>query len=112
MYKNEWFEDRQAIKAPPLEAVIACSRPGSADEPVAYWVNTLNFDGPAWHIREFLGEYGAWSEKQLCDHKENLLRLFWIWCGNLREDYGPDFADFCGDGEEDKPLPATLYLGP
>lgn len=87
MYKNEWFEGRQALKCPPAKAVRDCSAPGQpADSVVAYWVNRLNFDGPAWLIRDHLSGYGAWSN--LSDHKQNLERLFWIWCCNIAEEIG------------------------
>lgn len=87
MYRNEWFEDRQALKNPPAAAVRDCSAPGQpADSAVAYWVNRLGFDGPAWLIRDHLSGYGAWSN--LCDHQENLERLFWIWCCNIAEEIG------------------------
>ena len=110
MFKNAWFHGRQSIKAPPLQAVIDCSRPGQpADEAVDKWVTQLAFDGPAWLILEHLSGYGAWDACQLCDHQQNLRRLFWIWCCDLSEEFGP-FTDFCADGEEDKELPATLYL--
>lgn len=108
MFKNEWFEDRQAVKAPPLQAVLDCSGPGPADDAVAHWVSKLNFDGPAWLIREHLQGYGAWDTSQLCDHPENVRRLFWVWCCDIAEEL--DLDDYCGDGVEDKELPATLYL--
>lgn len=105
-YKNAWFHDRMAIQAPPLEAVLDCSAPGQpADESVAYWVERLNFDGPAWLIREHLSGYGAWDAAELCDHQQNLQRLFWCWCCNLREELNLS--------RETNPvieLPADFYL--
>ena len=88
-YSNEWFHGRDAIQEPPQEAVYDCSGPGPADEAVVYWVERLSFDGPAWLIREHLKGHGAWDAAQLCDHQQNLQRLFWVWCGDLRED--PDY---------------------
>ena len=82
-YSNEWFDGPYAIKTPPIEAILDCSGPGAKDEPVEYWVNKLGFDGPAWLIRDHLEGFGAWSN--LCDHQENLRRLFWIWCNDIRE---------------------------
>lgn len=86
MYQNEWFQDRQALKCPPAEAVRDCTGSGPADSAVAYWVDRLNFDGPAWFIRDHLSGYGAWSN--LSDHQQNLERLFWIWCCNIAEEIG------------------------
>ena len=85
-FRNGWFNNRQSIKTLPKECVNDCTGPGPADEAVAYWVKKLDFDGPAWLIRDFLGDYGCWSTKQLCDHQENLQRLLWIWAGNIAED--------------------------
>lgn len=111
MFKNDWFEDRQLIKSPPIDAVIDCSRPGQdASESVTFWVQELNFDGPAWLIREYLRGFGCWDERQLCDHNENRERLFHSLCCDIAEELKYDFSEYCGDGLEDKELPATLYL--
>ena len=32
-----------------------------------------------------LREYGAWDDKELSDHDENLSRLLWIACGDIVE---------------------------
>ena len=32
-----------------------------------------------------LKEYGAWDEDQLADHEQNLQRLLWLACGDIRE---------------------------
>jgi hypothetical protein len=84
-YENEWFHDRTAIKSPPADCVDDCSGPGNADDAVSFWVDKLNFDGPAWLIREHLRGYGAWDRAQLCDHRENLQRLLWLWCNDIHE---------------------------
>jgi len=111
MFKNEWFEGRQAIQAPPLDCVLALGSAGHhSHRQIGEWVDRLDFDGPAWLIREYLRGTGAWERRELCDHNANCRRLLWLWCCDLAEQFGPDFKDFCGDGEEDKPLPATLYL--
>lgn len=106
-YQNEWFTDRFANKLPPLEAILDCSAPGQpADEPVAYWIKRLQFDGPAWLIRQHLRGYGAWNTAELCNHQQNLERLFWCWCCDLREEH---------DLTEDSDLATLdclpLYLG-
>jgi hypothetical protein len=89
MFQNDWFQDRQALKNPPAEAVRDCSAPGQpADSAVAYWVDRVNFDGPAWLIRDYLSGHGAWDAAELCNHKENLERLFWCWCCDIAEEIG------------------------
>jgi hypothetical protein len=32
--------------------------------------------------------FGAWSEADLCDHKENRKRVLWTWACNCRENPG------------------------
>ena len=111
MFRNDWFDGRDLIKSPPLQAVIDCSRPGQdADAPVTFWVQKLNFDGPAWFIREHLHGFGCWNSSQLCDHDENRRRLFWSLCCDIAEELKYDFSEYCEDGEQIKELPATLYL--
>jgi hypothetical protein len=34
-------------------------------------------------LRKELREHGAWNEKELQNHKENLLRWVWIACGDI-----------------------------
>lgn len=84
-YRNDWFDGRTAIRMPPPEAVADCSGPGRADEAVDYWVERLGFNGPAWLIRDHLAGYGAWDAAELSNHHQNLRRLFWIWCNDIRE---------------------------
>lgn len=88
-YCNNWFHDRTATGSLPPECVSDCTGPGPADEAVAYWVRQLDFDGPAWLIREHLSGYGAWDSSELCDHQANLRRLLWTWACNCRE-----FSDY------------------
>lgn len=86
MFKNAWFQDRQSIQDLPPECWDDCSRPGqSADDAVSHWCDRLNFEGPAWLIREHLKGYGAWDDAQLCDHRENLQRLLWAWACDCSE---------------------------
>ena len=34
-----------------------------------------------------LREYGAWDAAELADHKQNIYRLLWIACGDIREEH-------------------------
>lgn len=36
-------------------------------------------------VRAALRPYGAWSEYDLRDHKQNLQRLLWVACGDIKE---------------------------
>jgi len=38
-------------------------------------------------IAEELKEHGAWSDEELQDESENKLRILWIACGNIVEEY-------------------------
>jgi hypothetical protein len=92
MYRNDWFEDRAAIRALPLECVIDCSHQGDCDEDVSYWVDRLEFDGPAWLFREYLRGFGAWDRTDLCDHNENRKRVLWTWACSCADD--PDAYEY------------------
>jgi len=36
-------------------------------------------------VAEYLREFGAWSDDELADRDENLMRLLWLACGDLVE---------------------------
>lgn len=38
-------------------------------------------------VRAALRPYGAWSEYELRDHAQNLQRILWVACGDIRESY-------------------------
>jgi hypothetical protein len=40
----------------------------------------------AYSLRAELREYGAWNEEELSNHEDNLARILWIACGNIREE--------------------------
>ncbi len=87
-YKNLWFDGRYSRRQLPGECIEDCSRSGPADQAVKYWLERLQFDGPAWLIREHLKGYGAWEPTELADHKQNLARLLWIWANDCAENPG------------------------
>jgi hypothetical protein len=91
-YRNFWFDGRHSRRQLPIECVCDCAGQGRRDEPVDAWVRRLEFDGPAWLIREHLRGYGAWGRSELCDHQQNLRRLLWIWASNAWED--PDHSSY------------------
>jgi hypothetical protein len=85
MFQNEWFHDRQMVEDLPEECLADFRGPGAKDDACEYWIERLNFDGPAWLIREHLEGYGAWDKRQLCDHQENLGRLLWVHASDVAE---------------------------
>jgi len=87
-YRNQWFDGRNSRRQLPLECIADCSAQGSVDDAVAFWLDRLSFDGPAWLFREYLREFGCWDASQLCDHQENRARVLWTWACNCAEEPG------------------------
>jgi len=91
-----WFSGRSAISRLPAECIEDCSASGSVDDAVDYWVDRLNFEAPAWLLRDHLRRYGAWDSAELCDHKANLRRLLWLWACDCSEEEDSDHCLFLG----------------
>lgn len=93
-YPSDWFDATGcSIQAPPAECVRDCSAQGRVDEAVAYWTGKLKLTAPPWLLRKHLKGYGAWEPDELCDHEQNLRRLLWIWCCNIKEAAASGFHD-------------------
>jgi len=65
-----------------------CSHPGDCDADVReaiteprYRRQLAKLDPDK--VRDELQGYGAWDEIELADNEMNLVRLFWIACGNI-----------------------------
>jgi hypothetical protein len=41
-------------------------------------------------VRAELDEYGAWDDAELAGHDQNLSRILWLACGNVREESWED----------------------
>lgn len=41
---------------------------------------------PAELVRDHLREYGTWDAAELADHEQNLHRVLWLACGDIREE--------------------------
>ena len=85
MYRNLWFHGPHSQCELPPGCITACSASGPVDDAVDFWLDRLNFDGPAWLIRQHLKGYGAWSPADLCDHQANRRRLLWLWACSSHE---------------------------
>ena len=97
MYKNLWFTGRDSRRQLPAECIADCSGP-SADQAVEFWLKRLEFDGPAWLIREYLEDFDVWDSTELCNHQANLGRVLWIWAGNCAEGHANcDYLHLGGD---------------
>ena len=75
----------------PIEAVNDCSASGDCTYSVRYWMQQteikkqLSEIDPEQLIKE-LNEYGAWDEKELSNHTDNLERILWIASGNISDE--------------------------
>lgn len=98
-YFSEWFDSSGwPLKEPPPDCIADCSSQGRVDDAVDYWVKELSFEAPAWLLRRYLKAFGAWDRSELCDHQQNLQRLLWTWCCDIKE------------ASADKAGPVLLYL--
>lgn len=79
--KGEFYD----IKDIPEEAINDCTHMGDCDSDVEYWVNKLNISANSKDTREYLKRFGTWDDKELSDHDANIRRLFWIACGDIKE---------------------------
>ena len=93
---RHWFSGRCAISRLPEDCIADCSASGPVDDAVAYWLDRLQLDAPPWLLREHLRQYGAWDRADLCNHRDNLARLLWIWAGDCKENHDPDFLPYLG----------------
>ena len=87
-FQNAWFDThqpRESLRQLSPEAIADCSGPGRKDEAVAYWVERLQFDAPAFWLRDYLKEFGAYDSAELADHQANRERTLWIWANNCSE---------------------------
>lgn len=101
-YFSAWFDNHGgSVQDPPPDCVADCSAQGGVDEAVDHWVRKLSFEAPAWLLRRYLAHFGAWDHADLCDHRQNLRRLLWTRCCDIRE--------ACATGDE--PCPLCLHEG-
>ena len=83
----------------PVSEVVACSAPGQdATEAVdaalrnQYLASQVaNFDPEK--LKDELRGYGAWDEKELEDHEENIRRLIWVASSQLRDELVQSLRD-------------------
>jgi hypothetical protein len=75
----------------PSDCVDDCSHSGRCDDDVAHWVSQpeiksqLDEINPEQLVKE-LDEHGAWSEEELSNHDDNLLRILWIAATNIADE--------------------------
>jgi hypothetical protein len=76
----------------PPECIDDCSRPGPADEAVAYWLRELGFTVDRARAINCLENYGAWEREELEASDDDTLasRVLWLACGDFNEWDGTD----------------------
>jgi len=91
--ETEWFDSNGDIKRHfPKDCILDCSRSGSVDDEVDYWVSELNFKVPVDRGLSYLREYGLDD----IGPEEVDKYVLWIMCGNIKE----EAYEFCRDGSE------------
>ena len=75
----------------PLEVVESCSHPGSCDDDVEAAIKNPDIYAAIANIdpkdlAAELAEYGAWDADELADHDENMCRILWVACGNIKNE--------------------------
>ena len=77
----------------PPECVKDCSRQGSCDSSVEYWVGRLRLDEAVASVRplavEYLRAYGAWNDLSTADDETLARRILWTACCDVNETGDP-----------------------
>jgi hypothetical protein len=77
-----WLLPHNAL---PKDCVSDCSGVGSVDGCVDYWVNQFTWNVAPDKVVQYLKSFGAWEIDELLDHEENLKRLLWSVCCDIKE---------------------------
>lgn len=78
-----------------LQDLLDCGTPGqSANDAVAYVLETHKVTGDVANCAAYLRGYGAWDDAELADHDTNLSRLVWLAGCMLREEGMAHFATY------------------
>lgn len=67
------------------EQVLACSHQGECYYDCKDVLGELNLEIDPSLVRDELKEYGAWSDEELSDDNENLIKAVWIAAGDIKE---------------------------
>jgi hypothetical protein len=65
--------------------IVKCGQPGIVDEYVDYVLDNYSIEGDPSDCRAYLEQCGAWDDKELSNHTENLKRLIWLTGVSLAE---------------------------
>lgn len=87
--KSAYFNYIGSIELP-LDVISNCSHSGRCDDDIDNCMllpevkAELGGIDPE-QLRKELSEYGAWDEKELSNHNDNLKRILWIAAGNIQD---------------------------
>lgn len=73
----------------PILALEDCHHMGECDPECEYWVDKIEWSEVGCtdeQIKYELDGYGAWSDEQLLNIRENRKRILWIAAGNWQEE--------------------------
>lgn len=79
------FSERFNIELPD-DCINECSHSGQCDADVEYWKERLNLQLDPTLLSAELDEYGRWSDEELTNHEDNLLRIIWIAAENIKDE--------------------------
>ena len=84
--KRKSFSDEYGNlqKRIPKQAVSDCTHAGTCDD-VKFWIEKLHFSAPREKAIAFLSEFGAWENLKNDTDEEINSRIFWILCGDIKE---------------------------
>lgn len=74
----------------PEECITECSAHGDVTQAVIHWSKELGFTAPVNETRAYLKTFGAWDKAELANHDDNLERLLWCVCCDLKEERNSD----------------------
>lgn len=70
----------------PDACIDDCSGQGSVDDAVAYWAGRFEWDVSHPKLSAYLKTFGCWDREELLDYDQNIKRLLWSMCCDLKED--------------------------
>lgn len=69
----------------PEGCIEDCSHSGQCIDDVKFWVKELELDADNDEMKEYLKRFGAWDDEELEDKEDNLERMLWIICNDIKE---------------------------
>lgn len=80
-YKNGQYKSGSI----PNHIIEDCSASGQVADIVHWAAIEIEFDCDMEQAKNYLRDFGAWSDAELSDHQENIERVLWLACCELGE---------------------------